>query len=283
MASHVLAVLSKRLDDFLIGYFLGPVALGYYAVAYRLIRMGTKLLGGTVQRVAFPVFARMQGDKQRLQRAFYAATRLTMLVALPGFSVLIVLAPELLPAVFGEQWSQSVPVMQVLAVMGILRALVGFNVAILVSEGKPFWKLVIQAIETAVMVGGFIIAVSWGIVAVAVARLIAGALLTPVWFGASKRLSGIEAGAFLRSCSVPFLGTLAMVGAVYLVKRIVPDTVGLYSELSMLGATAAVVYLAAVQLLSPGSASEALELYRTLRKKKGRKQDSKPAPQREPT
>lgn len=281
MASHFLTVMSQRLDDFLIGYFLGPVALGYYAVAYRLVRLGTKLLAGTVQKVAFPVFSRMQDEPERLQRAFYGATRLTMLVALPGFLLLIGLANEIVPVFFGEKWATSIPVMQILAVMGALRAMVGFNVAILVSQGKPFWKLVIQFIETVVMVAGFMIAVSWGIVAVALARLVAGLLLAPVWFGASQRLSGIEAGAFLKSCAVPFAGSLAMLGAIYSVKFFLGGTMSAHAALGVYAAAGALAYLGSVYLLAPGLASEALDLYRSLRKKKGRakKKNVQPVPE----
>ncbi len=269
MGSQMLTVLSRRSDDFLIGYFLGPMALGYYSVGYRLVRLVTNLLAGTVQKVAFPVFSRMQDDKDRLCRAFYSATRLTMLIALPGFLALIGLAPELIPTLFGEKWVDSVPVMQVLALMGVLRAIVGFNVAILISQGKPSWRLVIQSIETVVMVGGFMIAVSWGIVAVALARLIAGIALTPVWFRASQRLSGIRVRLFLQNCLVPLGGSSIMLAAIYMAKTLVGDALGGFAELSVYCLAAAIAYIVAVRLLSPGLASEAMELFRSLRKTNG--------------
>ena len=81
----LLNLLSQRIDTLLIGGFLGAVALGYYSVALRISHAITKILTGVMNAVAFPVFSRLQGDAERMRRAFYEATQLTSLVTLPAF------------------------------------------------------------------------------------------------------------------------------------------------------------------------------------------------------
>src|SRR3990172_5899036 len=49
--------LNRHTDDLLIGYFLGPTMLGYYTVAYRLLRMMTELLTSVINAVALPTFS----------------------------------------------------------------------------------------------------------------------------------------------------------------------------------------------------------------------------------
>ncbi len=52
--------LSVHSDDFLIGYFLGPVALGYYTLAYNLLIVTTDLLISVPNAVAFPLLSSLQ-------------------------------------------------------------------------------------------------------------------------------------------------------------------------------------------------------------------------------
>ena len=58
---------NKRADNLLIGYFLGEVALGYYAIAYRILEMMTQLLVKTIDQVALPTFARLQTEPERFR------------------------------------------------------------------------------------------------------------------------------------------------------------------------------------------------------------------------
>ncbi|HEX7022670.1 MAG TPA: lipopolysaccharide biosynthesis protein, partial [Trueperaceae bacterium] len=139
--TNLLNFANRRSDDLLIGYFLGPVALGYYTVAYRLLLILTDLLANTINQVALPAFARLQKEPKRLLDAFYKATNLASLVAFPCFVGLAVLAPELTRGVFGEKWLPSVPVMQVLALIGILHSVFNLNAPLMVAVGKPSWRL----------------------------------------------------------------------------------------------------------------------------------------------
>ena len=80
---NILNFLNTRSDDFLIGYFLGSVALGYYSIAYRLLLIVAQLLIGVINGLAMPVFSRLQGEPEQLRKAFYTGTQLCSLVAFP--------------------------------------------------------------------------------------------------------------------------------------------------------------------------------------------------------
>ncbi|MFB6356656.1 MAG: oligosaccharide flippase family protein, partial [bacterium] len=58
----------ERTDDILIGYFFHSTVLGYYAVAYRILKISRQLLVRTFINVAIPVFSRLQSERQRLKR-----------------------------------------------------------------------------------------------------------------------------------------------------------------------------------------------------------------------
>ena len=164
-----LGFLNNYADNLLIGYYLGPRALGYYTVAYRVLTVMSTLLSKTTNQVAFPTFSKLQQEPERLKRAFYQASHLTSLISVPAFLGIAVLAPQIVPTVFGEQWTPSIPVMQVLAFIGILRTVFQFNGPIMMAMGRADWRFKINIVGTTLNVLCFIAVVRWGILAVAIA------------------------------------------------------------------------------------------------------------------
>ena len=56
----LLVFFSRRIDDFLIGYFLGATALGYYTVAYKMFISLMQIIQHSTQKVSFTSFSRLQ-------------------------------------------------------------------------------------------------------------------------------------------------------------------------------------------------------------------------------
>lgn len=261
--NNILKVLVRRSDDFLIGYFLGPTLLGYYTIGYRLLLVMIRLVTGIVNAVAFPAFSRLQNDPKRMLRAFYKVTQYTSLLAFPVFIGLATLAPELIPALFGEQWVPSVPVMQVLALIGILQSVQAFNGSVLRASGKPSWELGLMFLTAASSVLAFLVAVQWGIVAVAASFVIVSYLIAPLYFVAARRLITIDLGSYLRQFVVPLLSSLTMVVVIVGLKQIFGrQEMNLYLELSVYVTAGALTYLTLIALFARALSRQVLELAR---------------------
>ena len=209
----LLNLLSQRIDSLLIGGFLGAVALGYYSVALRISHALTKILTGVMNAVAFPVFSRMQGDAERMRRAFYEATQLTSLVTLPAFLGIAAIAPDAIPFVFGAQWGPSVPVTRVLAGVGVLQSLTFFNGSVLKAVGKPSWRLWVALVQTVCTSVAILLVVREGITAVAIAGLVVGVALYPLGLWAVRRNIAIEPGRYAAQFAGPLFAALLCAGA----------------------------------------------------------------------
>lgn len=232
----VLLFLKRQSDNLLVGSFLGVAALGFYSVAYRFLRILVNTTTSIVGVVAFPVFSKIQEEPERVRRAYYQALRYTSLIAFPAFFGLIVVAPELTRLAFGDGWDQSVPVMRVLALTGLLQSVTFINGTIMKALGKPSWRLGIVALEALGSVVGFIIAVRWGIVAVAAALAIANYSLAPVSLYATNKLVGLEAGRYSASLRAPFAASIAMAGVVAALKSPIEDLNLLIQVVILIGA-----------------------------------------------
>ncbi|MBW4691602.1 MAG: MOP flippase family protein [Lyngbya sp. HA4199-MV5] len=254
VATNILNFFNRRADDFLIGYFLGPVALGYYTVAYRLLLITTQLLISTMQRISMPVFSKIQDDTERLRRAFFKSIQLTNLVAYPAFVCLSVLAPELITLLFGSQWQASIPVMQILGLVGFLQAGFFYNGPMLMALGKPHWNLRYNLFQAVCNVTCFLIAVRWGIVAVAASYVIRSYATSPVNVWLIRKALHFKVADYLRQYATPILASLVMTASILAAKAILQGTIdpralfGLYLVIG-LGGYVATVFVVAPSVL----------------------------------
>jgi len=261
VGSNALTNFVRHSDDFLIGYFLGPTLLGYYTVGYRLLVVIIRIVTGIGNAVAFPAFSRLQENPERMRRAFYKVTQYTSLLAFPVFIGLAALAPELVLALFGEKWAPSIPVMQVLALIGILQSVLFFNGSVIRASGKPSWELGITLLNAVCSVIGFLLVVRLGIVAVAASFVIVGYLLAPISHIAVRRLIQVDFRTYLwqfaPSLSASLIMVIAIVGSKYVFKH---QELNLYLQLFIYLTSGALTYLLVIVLTARSLSRQVLEL-----------------------
>ncbi|NJL81596.1 MAG: lipopolysaccharide biosynthesis protein, partial [Richelia sp. SM2_1_7] len=258
---NALNFLNRRSDDLLIGYFLGSVALGYYTVAYRILLMVNQLMVGTIQKTAMPVFSRLQSEPERLRQAFYSAIGLTTLIAFPIFLGLSTLAPELVVVMFGEEWKPSIPVMQILNLIGLLYAGFNYNNPMIMALGKPGLGLGLSSMQAIGNVIGFAIAVRWGIVAVAAAYVIRAYLTAPVTLWIVNKLIPINFRTYLSQYAAPLVASLIMVATIFGAKYFLGGIVNLHILLTICISFGALVYISTIRLIAPKLFKRSTDLF----------------------
>jgi len=254
--------ISRRSDDFFIGYFLGSSALGYYAVGYRVFSILTELLTSVVSKVTLPTFARLQQDRARLRNALYQAVQLSSFITFPGFLITSVLAPELIQVVFGDKWLPSIPVMQILNLSGVAFAYFYFNGSVLMAIGKPSIKLALDLIQAMSNIIGFAIAVRWGIVAVAAAFVVRLYLMSPLIIWVVWRHININVLTYLRQGVTALTGTLAVIFAILSIKYLLSDLFSPLVILSICLVVGIAVYVSSIFLLAPKLLRQLLSIVR---------------------
>ena len=169
-ASQNLAFLLDQFDDFWTGTFLGPTALGLYSRAYDFARYPRRALSGPILRVFFPAFARLQGDRLRLSKAFYRVCSLVVRAGFLGFGVLALVVPEFISVFLGEKWLPMAITFQLMLAYTLLDPLVSTCGNLLTAVGQPRVAVRIRLTQLAVFVPAVIVLASTnGIDGVAVA------------------------------------------------------------------------------------------------------------------
>lgn len=133
----IATVVLLNYDYFLVGTFVSASALGYYERAYKVATWPTGIVTHVVSRAAFPTYAKVQHDRERLSQAFGITLWLITMVALPAAMGLFVTAPDFIQLLFGERWLPSAPLLRVLVLVALLRPLLDDTGALFNAIGKP--------------------------------------------------------------------------------------------------------------------------------------------------
>ncbi len=214
MGHRFLYYLHQNADNFLIGRYIGPAALGTYAVAYNVMLTPASRIGGPLQRVLAPAFSRMQDEPERIAAAWARVTRLIGAIAIPGMVALVIVAPDFVPVVLGSHWDNAVPVVQILAWVGILQALQSVDVDILMARGRTSTLFRYSLFFCSAHVVAFIIGLHWGITGVAAAYAISSTLVEPVLTVITARALGVSPWVPIRSLVGVVQATVLMAAAV---------------------------------------------------------------------
>lgn len=165
---QALQQLNWKLDQFLIGVFLGKAPLGIYTFADNLSNLPTREATMPIGNTLFPAYSRLKNDKEKLKRAFLLSQKVLLAVALPiGFGFAAI-APLLIKLAVGTKWDQAIPMIQV---MSIVFAYITINtptqhLAMAMGETKELFyrDIVYFAIRVPFIIAGLLMGGLMGIV-----------------------------------------------------------------------------------------------------------------------
>ncbi len=119
-ASSIVVFAVMFVDQFVVGSLLGPVALGFYVLAFNLSNWPVSVFSRPVRDVSPAAFARLQGDPPALRKALVSSVGLLTAVTLPVCLVLSGAAEPIISVVYGAAWT---PAASVLCWLGLLAGL----------------------------------------------------------------------------------------------------------------------------------------------------------------
>lgn len=206
----VVVFLTNQLDSALIGKLLGMEALGFYTVAYTLANLPSTNLSKVVAKVLFPMFSKLQTDPPQLRVEYLRGVRLIVAVVVPLSVASVVLAHDIVTALYGVKWAAAAVPLQILSVFGCFQALWVLNGYLYNAIGKPHIDFYMNTSRLLLVLGLlYPLTVTYGLAgaSAAVAIPMAAQFVAGVYL--SWRVIGVSVVATLRP-----LGVAVMQGAV---------------------------------------------------------------------
>jgi O-antigen/teichoic acid export membrane protein len=214
MGNNILWFVSQRVDQGVIGRGLGVDALGTYSLAMRVVTLGLDAIAAPVARVALPLFSGIQDQSERLMRVFLRSTSLVCSVAFPAFLGLLLVAPDLIPLVFGAKWTAAIVATQILCVAGGVRVVQTFVHPTMMALGRAGAYMSLFALSAFASAAGCLLAAGHGIAAVAWAVVIASAITGLANFMVLSRLLHFSPTALVHAVSPIVAGCAVLALAV---------------------------------------------------------------------
>lgn len=160
LLANVLSEAYRNLQVLIIGKFFPKAEVGYYSQAKHLQDVPVATILTIVNQVTFPIFSKLQDDKEYLKRGLSRSVKTLTLLNFPLMMCLVIMAGPIFRLLFGEQWLPSVPYFQWLCGgFGLLLVVHNTNINALKAVGKSDTVLYLEIIKKVLglsMIFGFI-------------------------------------------------------------------------------------------------------------------------------
>lgn len=232
MGDRLLNFYQSNIDFIILGKFLGGEMLGMYMIAYQMVVEPFLKLNPILTRVAFPIFAKRQEDDAVLRRGYCELSKMVAILTLPVLAIMAATANLFIPALFGVKWQPAIALVQILVILGAMKALTNPLGSILYAKGRTdygfYWSLFSSVANTVLFwafVGYGVYVIAWLEDGLSFLYLVLALLVV-------KRVIGLSLGEYARAVG-GVLGANILIGVVvYAVGLLLRDVFG--SDIALL-------------------------------------------------
>lgn len=255
----------RNADYAVVGARLGAAQAGFYWRGFQLAVEYQRKLTSVMTQIGFPVLARAQStDDMLVLRA--RMVQLLTVTMFPALVLLVILAPVLVPWLFGAEWAPAVLATQILTGAGVATLMIDQVGAVLMAAGRTRTMLTYGIAHFVVYVVAVVVAAPHGIAWVAGAAVGSHGIF--LWIAYWLMLQDRPEGAWrtlwldVSACALPCAAlTAACVPLDQLLQRAdVPAPI----IVAVVSAVGGVVYLVVLRLTARDAWSDVMALIRRL-------------------
>lgn len=263
-SSHLLgfqlvATFTRHGDNVLVGRILGASALGIYTRGYQVLLYPLRQVSNVIGRVMFPALSSIQSDLDRLRSAYLRAVGVIVLLTYPALTGVLLVAPDFVLVVLGDQWRPVIPLVRLFALAGLVESVTAPVGWVYQALGRTKLQLVVGTSVAVFILAGVWVAAAIGSVTAVAATY---ALMTLFWAGPALLIPCRLLGARLRDVGAVVAGpALCSAGMAVVVSALQLSTVGLTptSRLPITAIGGAVTYIGLALALRPPAMNDVME------------------------
>lgn len=258
--------INDELPKVILGVFVGIQAVGVFAFARRPLEFLTQCFLGPVTAVTMPAVSRLQNEPEKINDFFAKAVGMAALVGFPVFIGFAAIAPEAVPLVFGEHWTDAVTSVQLMMLLGLVRIVDSISGLSLLAMGHSRLLLKMNILYTGFCILILPAAAQYGLQATVVGVVLCNFALLPIFFILAKRIGGINVLPAMATFPRLTVSAALMVVAIEMFRQFVPvGTSELLHLAAMIGVGGA-AFAAATALQLPGELRSAAAILLRVRR-----------------
>ena len=216
MIANFINFINTKSVELIIGKTLGTGPLGIYTVGESSAGMATQELTATVNRAAYPGYTKISNARHELKAVTLRIMSVIAAIAFPAALGFYSVALPFVMAVLGERWLAAVPVLEIIAIVGLVNSLQSNVMYVLFALRRPRLHTLVSALKAiALLPLIYIFSVNYGIQGAALAVLIGSALQLPVNMYFLRKLLEIRVREWISICWRPGFSAIAMTAALH--------------------------------------------------------------------
>ena len=209
--NQLAAFANARADAILVGLFFGPLAVGLYRLADRIIQLAMTLLARPLALFALPYLATHQNDPAAFAQGARNCIGISTALVVPVMGVVVAVSP-LMTAVIGPEWHLAWIAISLLAVVGAVQSVALFAPQLLNAAGRSHMAAATSWISALMSVVTFVIAgylardasTAEQLAAIAGSRAAMSVLLSlPFYLVVVRNASGLRLGELAKELVAP--------------------------------------------------------------------------------
>ena len=138
----VLQIANVRIIDVAVGYLFGPQILGQLRIAWRLFDFVMAVAVQPVVNVSLSALSRLQGNGAAMASATVRLIGVSGTALYPVFFGIAVVAPDVVPVLFGDKWDDAILFIQILTPISVAATINYFLSSALIAAteiGESIW------------------------------------------------------------------------------------------------------------------------------------------------
>ncbi|NCD09301.1 MAG: hypothetical protein EOL98_07730 [Negativicutes bacterium] len=203
---------ARNLDNLLLGRMYGSATLGYYNRAYQLMVLPLTMLTSVVTPVLHTSLSENQDDVSIMYAKYLIVLRNISFISIPVMTFAVIMAPEIVYIVWGDQWGQAVPLFTVLGLNGLIQPIMSTTGTVFLARNKAFLLFYGGILSTALLCGGIILGLPYGSMGVAIGyTLSTAAYFFPLMYFVIVKLLSASFAKFLLTIFPSYVFSLIIV------------------------------------------------------------------------
>lgn len=162
VGSQLVASMARNVDSIVMGYRFGPTPTGLYSRAFDLVINTLGQVNSPSTKVAVPVLSRLQGDEPRFTAYLLRGQRALLFATIPMICMGAALAEPLVRIALGDQWLDTAPYVQIIAIGGLGVVLPYSNWWFALARGRTDVAFRVSLLQSALITVAILAGSAWG-------------------------------------------------------------------------------------------------------------------------
>ncbi len=251
VGANLLNLFSISVDALLIGRILGITQLGFYVLAFQIVRIPEAVLNGPVFLTFLPAIVRLDMDRSAATAMFLQATRIMLSVSAPLMLGLTLTAGLAVPLLLGPRWHPAIPLLMLLAPPAIAQTFGWLARALLIGRGRTGLQLHLALLNAALTLAGVLGGMPFGIGGVAAGVGLSVLLGNLAYITAAMVELRLAPRLLAQAIGGPAAAACIMVLGITGLQRLLPSACPAIAALLLCISAGALLYCGAIKRLAP--------------------------------